>query len=726
MNSKNNARGMSSMRYQSPLKFVIAIALVILAAEILIMYFLSAFTGLSAAAKAILDGIILVLLVSPVLYYCCFRTLMRQIKEVERVEDKLSKLYRAVEQSPSIVMITDTQGMIEYVNPKFEQIMGYSPEEIIGTDATTLGKLAPDELQRMWDTLRSGEEWRGEFYNKKKNGDHYWEHASISSVRNSEGVITHFIKVAEDVTEKKRAEEISEEKNKLQNYLDIAGVVLVVIDADQKVTLINRKGCQVLGYDEEEIIGKNWFDTFIPKAVRDKVKSAFAILMSGDIDPAEHFENPVLTKAGEERFIEWHNSVLRNANGRIIATLSSGEDITERKRADEKLRESEEKFRSVAQSAKEAIVSINAQGNIIFWNHGAELIFEYSAQEVAGKPLTVIMPERFREDHTRAMNRLLTGEDSIILDRTIEMVGIRRDGTELPIELSIARWSTKEEGVFFTGIIRDITSRKQTEEALQRAYGELERRIEERTLELSRANAALKQEIAVRKSAEEALTRSREELRNLTSYLQSAREEERRCIAREIHDELGQTLTALKMDLSWLKGRLPKAAGELPDKTHSMMELVDDTIHTIRKISTALRPVLLDDLGLTAAIEWQAGEFQKRTGIRCSTDLISDDIPVVPDSALAVYRIFQEALTNIARYAEATRVDVTLKVSDGTLVLHVQDNGKGITENQIADPRSIGLIGMRERARAMGGVIHIHGAQAQGTTITVNIPLGNH
>ncbi len=578
----------------------------------------------------------------------------------------------------------------------------------------------------MWDTLRSGEEWRGEFYNKKKNGDHYWEHASISSVRNSGGVITHFIKVAEDVTEKKGAEEISKEKNKLQQYLDIAGVVLVAIDADQKVILINRKGCQVLGYDEEDIVGKNWFDTFIPEEVRDKVKSAFAILMRGNIEPAEHFENPIMTKAGEERLMAWHNSVLRNENGRIIATLSSGEDITERKRTDEKLRESEEKFRSVAQSAKEAIVSINAQGEIVFWNHGAEIIFGYPAQEIVGKPLTVIIPERFLEDHIRAMNRLSAGEESSILDRTIERVGIRRDGTEFPIELSIARWSTKEEGVFFTGIVRDITERKQTEDALQRAYGELERRIEERTMELSRANAALRQEIAVRKSTEEALTRSREELRNLTSHLQSAREEERRCIAREIHDELGQTLTALKMDLSWLKGRLPKGPGDLPEKTHSMMKLVDGTIHTIRKISTELRPGLLDDLGLPAAIEWQLGEFQKRTGIRCSTDLIADDIPVVPDSALAVYRIFQEALTNIARYAEATRVDVTLKVSDGTLVLHVQDNGKGITENQIADPRAIGLIGMRERARAMGGEIHIHGAQARGTTITVNIPLGNH
>ena len=606
MNSKNNARSMSPMRYQSPLKFVIAIALVILAAEILIMYFLHTFLNLSGVAETFMAGLLLILLIAPALYYCCFCILIKHKKEIK------------------------------------------------------------------------------------------W------------------------------AEEISKEKNKLQQYLDIAGVVLVAIDADQKVILINRKGCQVLGYDEKEIVGKNWFDTFIPEAVRDKVKSAFAILIHGDIEPAEHFENSIMTKAGEERFIAWHNSILRNENGRIIATLSSGEDITERKRADEKLRESEERFRSVAQSAKEAIVSINAQGNIIFWNHGAEIIFGYPAREIVGKPLTLIMPERFREDHTRAMNRLLTAEEPNILNRTIEKVGLRKDGAEFPIELSIARWSTKKEGVFFTGIIRDITSSKQIEKDLQEAYDKLERRIEERTLELSRANAALMQEITVRKRAEEALTRSREELRNLTSHLQSAREEERRCIAREIHDELGQSLTALKMDLSWLKGRLPKGPGDLPEKTYSMMKLVDGAIRTIRKISTELRPGLLDDLGLPAAIEWQLGEFQKRTGIRCNTDLISDDIPVVPDSALAVYRIFQEALTNISRYAEATRVDVSLKVSDGTLVLHVQDNGKGITENEIADPRAIGLIGMRERARAMGGEIHIHGAQARGTTITVNIPLGNH
>jgi signal transduction histidine kinase/DNA-binding response OmpR family regulator len=215
---------------------------------------------------------------------------------------------------------------------------------------------------------------------------------------------------------------------------------------------------------------------------------------------------------------------------------------------------------------------------------------------------------------------------------------------------------------------------------------------------------------------------AREQLRDLTAYLQTAREQERAHIAREIHDELGQTLTALKFDLSWLTKRLPEDRPDLEKKAQVMSGLIDETIHTVRRVATELRPGLLDDLGLAAAIEWQAQEFAARTDIDCELQLDDASAAIDRDLTTAVFRIFQETLTNIARHAEATQVRVTLADGPGELVLTVQDNGKGITEDQASDSKSLGLIGMRERARAWGGDITFEGVPDQGTTVTVRIP----
>ena len=223
----------------------------------------------------------------------------------------------------------------------------------------------------------------------------------------------------------------------------------------------------------------------------------------------------------------------------------------------------------------------------------------------------------------------------------------------------------------------------------------------------------------------EAERAAREQLHNLASYLQTAREEERTHIAREIHDEFGQVLTALKMDLSWLSKRLPPARTDLPQKIETMSDLVDSAIQTVRHIATELRPGLLDDLGLVAALEWQAQEFTDRTGIACELHLGEDELILNRDLSTDLFRIFQETLTNVARHAQATKTQVDLDNTADELVLVVRDNGQGITESQISDPKSLGLMGMRERVRFRGGKIDFQGVPAQGTTVTVRFPQPN-
>jgi len=227
-----------------------------------------------------------------------------------------------------------------------------------------------------------------------------------------------------------------------------------------------------------------------------------------------------------------------------------------------------------------------------------------------------------------------------------------------------------------------------------------------------------------RRKAVEDLRNSHEQLRYLAAHLQSAREEERGYIAREIHDELGQTLSRLKLDLSWLKKRLTNEQQQLIEKTEKMSGLIDTTITAVQRISSELRPGVLDYLGLTDAIEWQVKEFVEQTGIECSA-AIANDISVEDKSiSTAVFRIVQEALTNVIRHSKATCVNVDLANKDNALVLEVRDNGTGIDAEKISSRSSFGLMGMRERARFLGGEINILGIPGKGTTVRVSIPLG--
>ncbi|TAK08650.1 MAG: GAF domain-containing sensor histidine kinase [Candidatus Manganitrophaceae bacterium] len=252
----------------------------------------------------------------------------------------------------------------------------------------------------------------------------------------------------------------------------------------------------------------------------------------------------------------------------------------------------------------------------------------------------------------------------------------------------------------------------------------LEERVEERTASLKAANQVLESEIAERKKIESQLERTQEQLRSLSLRSQLVLEEERTRIAREIHDEFGQTLTVLKMQLSFLEKRFRGERTPISQWTKSMSEMIDTTIERVRKVASELRPIVLDDLGLAAAIEWQAEEFQVRTGIACRC-LLQEEITIDRLRSTTVFRIFQEALTNVARHSGASRVEIELSEETESVFLRVRDNGRGITEEQRLHPKSLGLIGMRERVRACGGEVRIEGVPGEGTTLTIRLPL-NH
>jgi signal transduction histidine kinase len=227
-----------------------------------------------------------------------------------------------------------------------------------------------------------------------------------------------------------------------------------------------------------------------------------------------------------------------------------------------------------------------------------------------------------------------------------------------------------------------------------------------------------------KRRAEEQLRESHEQLRALSVYLQTVREEERTRIAREVHDELGQALTGCKLDLSWIAGKLPRELKPLLEKTRTLSAHIDSTIQMVRRIATELRPGILDHLGLGAALEWQANEFQTRTGIKCDVQGNLGDPALNPELNTTFFRIFQETLTNVIRHAGATQVTVSLKERDGRIILEVKDNGRGISREEISNTRSMGLLGMRERAGLLGGTFKIGCMPGgKGTRLTVSIPV---
>ncbi|MGE5315566.1 MAG: histidine kinase [Acidobacteriota bacterium] len=230
-------------------------------------------------------------------------------------------------------------------------------------------------------------------------------------------------------------------------------------------------------------------------------------------------------------------------------------------------------------------------------------------------------------------------------------------------------------------------------------------------------------DITDRKKDEDALSLSRQQLRVLSAHTEAMVEKERTRIAREVHDELGQSLTALKMDCMWLERHFAESQQELKARTRMMSQLIDDTIKTVRRISTELRPEMLDDLGLAATIEWQLQEFEKRTGITWSLDLRPKELEVPDPMNTAVYRVFLETLTNIARHAQASAMSVELHADESEVRLRVQDNGVGITPEAVMRSSSLGLLGIRERVGFLGGSFEITGAPGKGTTVEIRIPI---
>ncbi len=732
----------------------------------------------------------------------------------------------------------------------------------------------------------------------------------------------------------KMKEDVQQARGMEQELLDIAGVMLMVLDRNGRVTFLNKKGYAVLGYEEGELIGTHWISVCLPLRIRDEMELVWQRLISGEGETVEYYENPVLTKQGEEGIMAWHNAVKRDDAGTVTRVLCSGEDITERKQAQEALRKGEARYRSLFENSFQAILLTSPDGRIFAANPEACRLLGWKEEElvrigmkgivdVADPRLAPALREReltgrvrtevifIRKEGTRFEGavssvvfedrngalktsmvirdvterrkskealqeseekfRLLFEKsiDPVVLmdgdtfvdgneaalrlmgcSRKDQLMGLRPsdlsperqpdgrlsleksqelidaalregvirfewmrntlNGEHVWIDVSLTTIPIRGRRIIYTAW-RDISERKKAEEALRESeeryrvaiessndgvvitrnglhvyinrrflemfgYGKAEEVLgkpvgdgihpddQQRMIEINlkrqageippskyefvgiRSDGSLihlessgstitydgepavlgyLRDITERKQAEAQLRESRERLRALAAHLQAIREEERARVAREIHDELGQALTCMKIDLWQIReesslGPVDKEAVLL--RIERLLGFIDATADTVRRIASDLRPSILDDLGLVPAIEWQLSDFQRRTGIICAfrkpRSLVIDK-----DYSSVLFRVFQESFTNIARHSEAKKVEITLWKTKEELVLAIRDDGKGIPEREVSNSASLGILGMRERVLPFDGHIHITGRPGKGTRVTVRIPL---
>ena len=693
-----------------------------------------------------------------------------------------------------------------HINDAYERITGVKNEEVTGkTVHEVWPETEPEWIKRYGEVAVTGASQTFELYHAPTKKLY---HCNVYRPWDTKD---HFCVIFEDITERKQVEEaLRRSEENFRRSLDESPLGVRIVTIEGETLYANRAILDIHGYDSlEELKTTPTEKRYTPESYaehqirREKRKR-------GDDVPSE-YEISIVRKDGEVRHLQTFRKEISWDAERQFQVLYS--DITERKRAEDALRISEEQFRRLSEAAFEAI-AIHDEGVLLNANNQFFEMFGYEPGEVIGKqvmPMTVA-PEA-REFMTK---KIATGDLG-----PYESIGLRKDGTRFPMEIRTRHMKYKELNVR-VGAIRDITESKQADKALRKSQEKLreahrlahmgvwnwvaetdtvtwteelyliagldpllpaptyaehpniyapeswdllkeavERAMKtggtyQLELKLIRPDGTTRwvnafggatydnhgrieglqgtvQDITSRKRAEEKLTISHKQLRALAGRIQQIREEERVLISREIHDELGGGLTGLKMDLSWLLRKMGNAdPGEervaLMDKIHTSNALIDQMIKIVRRISADLRPSVLDDLGMIAALSWQSQEFTRRTEIQCEFVTSIDYINLEDETAIGVFRVFQEALTNVIRHSQATKVVVVLREDERSLfgneslVLEIRDNGRGITEEEILNPESLGLLGMKERVLAFGGEFSIRGEPGGGTSLVLQIP----
>jgi PAS domain S-box-containing protein len=610
---------------------------------------------------------------------------------VRRTQEKLDKSlkeiadYKYALDASSLVNITDANNIINYVNENFCQVSKYSFNELIGKNESILNSdfHSQDFFNSIWATIRSGNIWSGQIINKAKDGSYFWVNTTIVPFMDESGKPYQYLEIGKDITERKRTEEAYKQSEEIKNII-LKASLDAVIGVDSKGALIswNKEAEKIFGWREDEVLGKRFTDVIIPERHRERdIKIMQHYLETGKGDVFNKIlEVNVLNKEGEEFTVEFTNVPLEQNGIKYFCTFMR--DISQRKLWERELKDSEQKYKMLFENNPLPMWMFTIPGRkVIEVNNAATSHYGYSREEFLHLNVLDLRPEE---------DKPLFIEESKTFSGGMRTAGVWRH-------------KKKNGEIIYVEIFRDDIIYK----------GQHVRLV-------------LANDISEKFRTEERLKESYEELRILASHLQEIREEERAVIAREIHDELGQQITGLKMDVSWISKRLQSEEKAIHLKIKSILELLDETVKTIRKIATELRPSILDDLGLIDALQWYSLEFEKRYKISVSFQTRMDELDLAKNASIGLFRIYQESLTNVARHSGATFVKSKISINNSVIELTIEDNGKGFDATQINKKKTLGLLGMKERTIMLGGNYVINSEPGKGTAVIVSVPLSMH
>jgi len=579
------------------------------------------------------------------------------------------------------VAVWQLDGTVVAANDAMAAITGYSVDELCGASIARF--LAPDDLEAVMQSQRhqiQGEavSQRYEISLARRDGTGVVVELAtrlLTDRGNGIGVLA----LAKNITEQTRVQQaLLKERDIAQRYLDVAGVAIQVIDANQNLVVFNKKCRDIFGYEEEEVLGKNWFDVFIPERNVGMAKAVFQKLIDGRMWPSRCLESPVLTKSGEQRIMAWYNTtILGDERGEVLGLIGSGEDITEQKQMENALRESEERYRTLFEDSRDAICIITREGVIVDCNQAALELFGYEMQELLG--LDVSDRVASFSQHAMDFRREIERKGFV---RDYEMKLPRKDGVEIDCVLTFSLRRRSDGSVYgYEGIIRDVTEHKRLQQNLEQY------------------------------------------VRQVTK----AQEEERKRISRELHDETIQELAVLSLEIESVK----RAAERRSTATVKGLERIQDRVNHIgeelSRLSHALRPSVLDQLGLVAALKLIVHDLGRMDGVVAELDVVGEERRLAPEVELGLFRIVQEALRNVEKHATASTALVTVEFDNAAARVNIVDDGQGFRLPErlgdLAGSGRLGLVGMQERAQLLNGRFAVTSEPGKGTNVTVEVPV---
>ena len=596
--------------------------------------------------------------------------------EMARVEAELhtrEQEFRAmIENSPDYIARYDTQCRRIYINFALQEIIGLPTAEILGTtleDKTPILNMS-EYRQRMNNVLKTGCEDRLEISWISPQGVERWGDVRLSPEFGKDGTVVSLLAITRDITDRKRMEQtVISSEIKLRSVLDSSPDTIIGYDLEGRIRFLNARLRKILQRPEAELIGKLPLEAWPDGRFVEIERAVFKVLQTQVDQAVEQINRP---PNGKVRVQQIRVVPERNSEGELIGVLAFGRDITDLVQRESHL----DMLEQTVNQSHEAVYVTDANFKFIYVNEEACRALQYVREELIGLSPVDIDPMVTYETAIQLRNKM-QAEGML----TFESIHRRRDGSQFPVEIRGMVFEYQGELQHMT-LVRDISERKQSEQSLRELHNQL---------------------------------------RQLMAHLEQAREKERKLIAREVHDELGQILTALKLNISVIDRKYATNSPPLREHVQETMTLMKTAIASARNISAALRSSELHR-GIVSALRWQATRFTSFTGVKCELHCKDEEVNLDEDYATAIFRITQEALTNVAKHANAKRVDITLDVRDDFYMLKVCDDGTGFNPNT-GKENTFGLLGIRERAIILGGTLAINSGVGQGTEIITHIPV---